>query len=232
MDSNKYKIPNIIIQSLFSSDNMKKGIKELENYIMNNVPDKKELNLILQTYKSDLFDLNENFKNSIIHGDITPIMVMQEIIQKYDVEPDSYFILFKPLFDLYKTNLESKHIINFTNKITNFLSNKQKVVLSNFNDLFEVLILLKINQEQEVKNSGNALDKLLKESLQEYSHVMESYNKYFNFDSFCKKINEKLNLEQYIILDLLVHWIETICQIKKKEVVKFFLDIFPSLLRN
>ena len=231
MDSNKYKIPNIIIQSLFSSDNMKKGIKELENYIMNNVPDKKELDLILQNYKSDLFDLNENFKDNIIHGDITPIMAMQEIIQKYDVEPDSYFILFKPLFDLYKTKLDSKHIINFTNKITAFLSNKQKVVLSNFNDLFEVLILLKINQEQEVKNSGNALDKILKESLQEYSHDMESYNKYFNFDSFCKKINEKLSLEQYVILDLLVNWIETICQIRKKEIVKFFLDIFPSILK-
>jgi hypothetical protein len=75
------------------------------------------------------------------------------------------------------------------------------------------------------------LDKLLKESLQEYSHDMESYSKYFNFDSFCKKINEKLNLEQYIILDLLVHWIETICQIRKKEVVKFFLDILPSILK-
>jgi len=231
MDSNKYKIPNIIIQSLFSSDNVKKGIKELENYIMNNFPDKNELNLMLQTYKSDLFDLNENFKNSIIHGDITPIMAMQEIIQKYDVEPESYFILFKPLFELYKTNLDSKHIINFTNKITNFLSNKPKVVLLNFNDFFEVLILLKINQEQEVKNAGNALDKLLKESLQKYSHDMESYDKYFNFDSFCKKINEKLNLEQYVILDLLVNWIETICQIRKKEVMKFFLDIFPSILK-
>lgn len=231
MDSNKFKIPNIIIQSLFSSDNMKKGIKELENYIMNNVPDKNDINLILQQYKSDLFDLNENFKNNIIRGEITPIMVMQDIIQKYDVEPESYFILFKPLFDLYKENLEAKHIINFTNKITNFLSNKPKVILCNFNDFFEVLILLKVHQEQEVKNAGNGLDKLLKESLQKYSHDMESYNKYFNFDSFCMKINEKLSSQQYIILDLLVNWIETICQIRKKEVVKFFLDIFPSILK-
>ena len=234
MESNKYKIPDIIIQSLFTNDKMKKGRKQLENYLKENIPEKngkEELKLILQSFKNDLFDLNLEYKNNIIHGDITPIMVMSEIIQKFNPEPKSYFILFKPLFDLYKTNLEPKQIINFTNKITDFLYNKKIVVLSNFNDLFEVLILLKINQEKEVKDAGDSLDTLLKESLQKYSNEMSLYDDYFDFNSFCNKINEKLSLQQYIIVELLVNWIETICKIKDTGVIKFILDILPWILK-
>ena len=234
MEYNKYKVPDIIIQSLFANDKMKKGSKQLEIYLNENIPEKngnKELELILQSYKNDLFDLNIEYKNNIIHGDITPIMTMSEIIQKFDPEPKSYFILFKPLFDLYQTNLEPKQIINFTHKITNFLKNKKIVVLSNFNDLFEVLILLKINQEQEVKNAGNSLNELLKETLKKYSDDMSSYNDYFDFDSFCNKINEKLRVQQYIIVDFLVSWIGIICQIKHVRVAKFILDTLPWILK-
>ena len=77
MESDDYKVPDNIIQLLFSNDKMKKGSKELlENYI-NSEMEKKNTNetlkLILESFKAVLFDINSEYKNNIIRGDITPI---------------------------------------------------------------------------------------------------------------------------------------------------------------
>ena len=236
MESNKIKVPEKIISDLFGNDKMKKGSKEsLENDInrkMENSNNQETLKLILESYKADLFDLNPEYKNNIIHGEINPISSMLDIIQKYDPKPELYFILLKPLFNLYQTNLEPKQIKTLTERITNCLDNKPKIILSNFNDLFEILILTKISQDQDVKNSGINLDKLLKKSLQEYSDNIKIYKDYFDFDSFCNKINEKLSSQQYVIISLLVNWIGTICQIREVAIVKFFQEnILPWIFK-
>ena len=192
MESNKYKIPDLIITSLFGNDKMKKeGFNELDNYLTTKITNKDELRLVLESFKADLFE-NPEYKNSIIQGDnINPIFLMLDAIQKYNPEPKLYFILFKSLFDLYKTNLDPKQIINFTDKIVFYLANKTKIVLSNFNDLFEILILLKISPDKDVKDSDilDKLDRLLKKSLKKYSDNIDLYKDYFDFDSFYNKIN-------------------------------------------
>ena len=229
MDSTQYKVPDVIITSLY----LKKGSKDLEIHLSSQIQNKNDqetIKNILEKFKSDLFDLNPEYKNNILRGDITPIISMSEEILKYDPDPKLIFILFKPIFNLYKA-LEPKQIINFTKSITSFLTGKTKLILSNFNDLFEVLILLKISQDQEVKNSGNLLDRILKDSLQKYSDNIEIYKEYFDFESFCNKINEKINLQQYIIINLLVNWIGIICQIRKERVVRFFQDILPFIFK-
>ena len=235
MESNDYKVPDIIITSLFANDKMKRGSKELENYINSKISNQniqEQLKIILELYKADLFDLNQEYKNNIKHGDITPIVSVLEIIQKYDPQPELNLILLKPLFNLFQTNVESRSIINFANKMTNFLTNKTKIILYNFNDLFELLIILKISQDQEAKNLGIILDKLLKESLQKYADNMDLYKNFFDFDSFCNKINEKLNSQQYVIISLLVNWIGIICQFRKVAVVKFFKEnILPWIFK-
>ena len=225
MKSNEYKVPDKIFLTLFSNDKMKKGSKELENWInwvivkkneqealnliqeknktdsLDAIPEDKNkkiqeiLKLILEQYKIDLFDANPEYKNNIIRGDLTPIFSMVEAMEKFEPDPKFYFILFMPLFNLY-LSMEAKQIANFINKITNFLKKMKKIILSNFNELFEILIVLKISQEKDVKDSGNLLDQLLKESLQEYSDNMDLYQNIFDFDSLCKKINEKINLQQ------------------------------------
>ena len=232
MDSNS-KIPDVIISSLFINDKTKKNSKELETYLIAKISDKNKetLKSTLENYITDLFELNPEYKNNIMHGDITPILAMSDAIQKFDPGQNLYFILFKPIFDLYKTNLDPNLIKNFTNKITNYFTNKTKLVLFNFNELFEILILLKISQDPEVKNSGIALDKLLKESLQNYSDNIFIYKDDFDFDSFCEKICEKLDLKQNIMMSLLVNWIGTICKIRKIGVVKFFQNILPRIFR-
>ena len=233
MDSTQYKVPDVIISSLFTKDKNKTQNKDLEIYLKSQIKNKNDLETIkniLEKFKSDLFDLNPEYKNNILRGDITPITSMCDAISEYEPDPKIIFILFKPIFNLYKT-LEPRQIANFTKSIKNYLADKPEIILSNFNDLFEVLILLKISQNQEVKSSGDSLDKILKDSLQTYSGNMGKYESFFDFDSFCNKINEKINLQQYIIINLLVNWIGTICQIRKERVVKFFQDILPYIFK-
>jgi len=235
MESNKYKIPDDIIDTLFSNEKAKKDHKELTEYLFNNIPKencKEALKLTLESFKREIFDTNMDLKNIIIHGDISPIMSMAEAIQMFDPDPKFYFILFKPIFDLFKEKLESKQITHFTTTITNFIAKNMDIPLANFNELFEVSILLKINQDQDVKNAGNSLDKLLKESLLYYSNNIEKCESIFDNGAFCDKIKEKLSLQQsYIIVDLLVNWIEIICKIKKPWVVRFLLDTLPLILK-
>ena len=63
-----YKIPDIIIQSLFSNAKVKQSTKELESYVNNKLKEKGEktepeiIKLILEEYKADLFDNNPNYK--------------------------------------------------------------------------------------------------------------------------------------------------------------------------
>ena len=118
MESDDYKVPDNIIQLLFSNDKMKKGSKELlENYI-NSEMEKKNTNetlkLILESFKAVLFDINAEYKNNIIRGDITPITCMLKIIQKYGPEQELNLILLKPLFNLYQKALEQKQRKNLT----------------------------------------------------------------------------------------------------------------------
>ena len=236
MESNKYKIPDEITKSLFSNEKVKKDDKELKEYLFNNIPKdncNEALRLTLESFKKEIFDTNMDYKNSIIHGDLSPIMVMSNAIQMFDPEPKIYFILFKPVFDLFQEKLEKNQITRFTTSIINdFLSKNLTIPLANFNELFEVLILLKINQDQDIKSAGNPLDKLLKDSLEYYSKNIDSCESIFDNQSFCDKIKEKLSLQQSIIIvELLVNWIDIICKINKPWVVKFLLDTLPLILK-
>ena len=235
MESNNYKIPDEITKSLFSNEKVKKDLKDLKEYLYNNITKencKEALKLTLESFKSDLFDTNMDYKNSIIHGDISPIMSMFDAIQIFDPDPKYYFILLKPIFDLFQGKLESKQIVSFTKEITSFLSKNMKIPLANFNELFEVLILLKINQDQDIKNVGTLLDNLLRESLKYYSNNIDSCESIFESQSFCDKIKEKLSLQQSIIIvDFLVNWIDIICKINKPWVVQFLLDTLPLILK-
>lgn len=188
MESNKYKIPDEITKSLFSNEKVKKDDKELKEYLFNNIPKdncNEALRLTLESFKKEIFDTNMDYKNSIIHGDLSPIMVMSNAIQMFDPEPKIYFILFKPVFDLFQEKLEKNQITRFTTSIINdFLSKNLTIPLANFNELFEVLILLKINQDQDIKSAGNPLDKLLKDSLEYYSKNIDSCESIFDNQSF------------------------------------------------
>ena len=165
-------------------------------------------------------------------GDLTLIIKISESIKSFGpkVKPEIYFILFKAVFNLYQSGLKQEYIIKYTDEIVDFikeLENKDKVVLSNFNVLFEVLIVLKVNlmSKKEEKNNKDKLDELLKESLN--SEELRSNFEYLI--PFFDLINIKIKTQQYIIINLIVDYIKTICNIKTDDY--FILKIFRRLLQ-
>ena len=232
----EFKIPDIIIQSLFVSEKVKSGIKELQNFFSENVTEENKnatLKPILLSLKNDLFiDKHQEYKNYIMRGDITPIIIVStEILPNFDAEPDLYFILLQPVFDLFNS-LEPKLIISFTNQIiSKILKNEIKLLLTGMNELFEVLITLKTHQEQDVKNAGNSLDKILKEAILTYSLNPDIFYNLLNFESLCDKFLMKINSDNEIVHNLVLNYINYILDNTDLNLIKILPKFLPWLFK-
>ena len=226
-----------ILQLLFTKENEELGKKQLENTIYkqkikmrgNNV-DEYIYNL-LTSFKQEIFVNSEEFRKKI-EKDISPIIAIQTIIQIYSKNPYNFFILLNPLFDMFK-NLDSNIIEEYTTKITELLEEgKNEIILKNFNELFEIVIYLVVNQDKSVRVVGENLNNLLKKTL-EHSFVQLDNKNNFDFDAFEKKIIEKTQVNQPILDTFLLDWIDKICEIETLNIYigKLFFDIIPWILK-
>ena len=238
MDSNS-KNPSFherIIHSLFIKEKENIARRELDNYIYQNITKMSINNYnefisnLLISFKNEIFDETKEYLKKI-QKDINPILIIQNIIKVYTKNPKIFFILLNPLLDMYKT-LEIKQIIEYTEKIINLLEDKNDIILTNFNELFEVVIYLIIRQEQSVKNVGEKLNVLLKKTLRKSIPKLDNKN-IFDFDSFENKILEKTHINQPILDGFLLDWISEICNIENfyKNIGKLFYDLIPWVLK-
>ena len=225
-----------ILYSLFTKEKEEIAKKELDNYIYQNVTKISRNNIeefisnLLNSFKQELFDESKDFRKNL-EKEITPIIVIENIIKIYSKNPYNFFILLNPLFDMFK-NLDPNKIIEYTEQIKDLLEDKNKIILKNFNELFEVVIYLIINQEQSVKKVGENLNNLLKNTLD--NSVLQLDNKnIFDFDSFENKILEKTHINQPILDRFLLDWINKICEIETLNIYmgKLFYDIIPWILK-
>ena len=207
------------------------GLKNYIDWKNNKIIEINDVESYIEACKNYLFQ-TEIYKEIFMKGDLTLIIKISESIKSFGpkVKPEIYFILFKAVFNLYQSGLKQEYIIKYTDEIVDFikkLENKDKVVLSNFNVLFEVLIVLKVNlmSKKEEKNNKDKLDELLKESLN--SKELRSNFEYLI--PFFDLINIKIKTQQYIIINLIVDYIKTICNIKTDDY--FILKIFRRLLQ-
>ena len=188
------------------------------------VDKKEDLIPFLRACKDYIFK-NEEYKKKIKEGDLNFILSISEGIKAFkpEPEPEAFFILFKEVFNLYQSGLKQEYIISYTKKISDFIkqldntkdNTKDKVVLSNFNILFDALLYLKVNQisQKELEESEDpckTIDDLLTKSLK--SKEMKRDNKYL--DIFFEIINRKLQSQQYVILSILVDYLKIISKIK------------------
>ena len=225
-----------ILYALFTKEKEEIAKKELDNYIYQNVTKISRNNIeefisnLLNSFKQELFDESKDFRKNL-EKEITPIIVIENIIKIYSKNPYNFFILLNPLFDMFK-NLDPNKIIEYTEQIKDLLEDKNEIILKNFNELFEVVIYLIINQEQSVKKVGENLNNLLKNTLD--NSVLQLDNKnIFDFDSFENKILEKTHINQPILDRFLLDWINKICEIETLNIYmgKLFYDIIPWILK-
>lgn len=225
-----------IIHLLFIKEKENLVKKELGNYIYGNITkisnkdsDKFIIN-ILNLFKNELFDETKEYHKKI-ENDITPILIIQNIIKLYTKNPNVFFILLNPIFDMYKS-LEPKQIIQNTEKIIELLEDKNDIIiLKKFNELFEVVVLLLINQVDSVKNVGNSLNNLLKTTLKKNTIKLDDKN-IFDFELFEDKILSKTKLNMPLIDGFLIDWINELCNIETLNIYigKDFYNILPVVI--
>ena len=225
-----------IIHLLFIKEKENLVKKELGNYIYGNITkisnkdsDKFIIN-ILNLFKNELFDESKEYHKKI-ENDITPILIIQNIIKLYTKNPNVFFILLNPIFDMYKS-LEPKQIIQNTEKIIELLEDKNDIIiLKKFNELFEVVVLLLINQVDSVKNVGNSLNNLLKTTLKKNTIKLDDKN-IFDFELFEDKILSKTKLNMPLIDGFLIDWINELCNIETLNIYigKDFYNILPVVI--
>ncbi|MCQ2816226.1 MAG: hypothetical protein MJ252_03060, partial [archaeon] len=85
-------------------------------------------------------------------------------IIKKEIEPDTYYYLIQPLVSFFNEP-DSKLIITSIQTIIKILEKNSQFVFKFFEFLFDSLIIIKENSDQEVRNCANAFDEFIKDAL-------------------------------------------------------------------
>ena len=143
--------------------------------------------------------------------------------------PSDYFKLLNSLFELVKT-LDSNKKANFLKEIEDLFKKSSNFILKYFNELFEILIYSKIDQNEKVKNQGENLYELLKTRLKEYNWAKD-YK--FDYEKFEKLILEKTKANQPILTEFLAEWMNILISLPLNKYYsgQVFYDFIPWIIK-
>ena len=143
--------------------------------------------------------------------------------------PSDFFKLLSSLFEIAKS-FDSERKTKFFEKIVELFEQGQEIyknfILKYFNELFEILIYSKIDQNNNVKAKGMILDNILEDSL-------KNNNDIFDLEKFEKLLVEKININQPILTGFLFKWISIIIPLssEKNFLEKVFIDFIPWIIK-
>ena len=231
MNKKEFKFPEIILKSLFNKDLNKGTAKELEIFIAKKMPKNDIENSLIkltEDYVNELFSKEESkpYRNLIIKGDLNPIFDMINIVLKYENNTDALFILFNSIFEIYK-ELDSKVIVEYTNKINDIIRNNDKIITKYINKLLDVVIILKIHFNLNVRECGKILDQILQNKVTQ--SLKDKTNQSFDSRKLINKLLEKVNTNNTIIKLFVVNWIKLIIDINQIQLINILQDILPWL---
>ena len=141
--------------------------------------------------------------------------------------PSDFFKLLNSLFEIAKSFDSERKTKFFENLVELFGQKKYKnYILKFFNELFEILIYSKIDQNNNVKAKGMILDNILEDSL-------ENNNDIFDLEKCEKLLVEKINTNQPILTGFLFKWISKIIPLssEKNFLEKVFIDFIPWIIK-
>ena len=211
------------------------GAKELESYIKSSVNPKEpniSLKSTIQTIKRQILDSTSPYRQLILKtNDFTILFAIFHVLKSFqNVPPNIYFILIEPLMSFFKEQ-EPKIIVSSAKALIKLIKNITKVVLTYFTNFFDSIIILKLNPDQDVRNSGNALDEFLKDSLgNSFQGIITSKKENecnFSIEYLLQKLRENSHPAVQI---LIVSWITFIEAIPDLKLVKYLTKIIPELL--
>ena len=237
--SNSFLISNLCINNKVNSiyrtqEKRSLGAKELEIYIKPYANADDNYTILASTVsfiKRQILEQSSPYRPIVLKGDFNIFFTLFHILKGYqNVPPNIYFSLVEPIISLFKEQ-EPRLIVASAVTLIKLIKNNTKVVLAYFTSFFDSLILLKLNPDQDVRNSGNALDEFLKDSLGNSFQGIISSNKgnecNFSIEFLLQKIRENSHPAVHI---LIVSWITFVEAIPDLKLVKHLTKIIPELL--
>ena len=230
-----------ILKFIFDKNVEKKkiGLKELENFIK----DKKvnqNLEKIIKSINKAILDKNLNYRNLILKGEFNFFYNLFFILNKFENIPNEiYFLIIQPLFEFIKENdNDIKIIIKCVNTLLSILKIKQNIYVNYFKEFFNILIVLKINLNQEIRICGNSIDEFLKECVGNYyqEYKINNNNNSLNIKNPIITIIEYIlktveEIKHPSIQILIVSWINYLLCIQELKLIKYFNQIIFFLFR-
>lgn len=218
-----------------SQDRRTQASKDLDTYLKQKVNPRDQthsLKDISTSIKKLLFDPSAPYRQLISKGDMSIFFPIFHSFRSFPhPDPSIFFTLIEPLLSFFKEQ-EPKLIVICASTLIKLLKNLNKVVLTYFTYLFECLVLLKENPDQDVRNCGNALDEFLKDSLGSSYQGLISNKKQsgcdFSIDFLLLKLNESTHPSVKV---LVVSWITYIESIHELNLVSYLTKIIPMLLK-
>ena len=218
-----------------SQERRNQASKDLDSFLKQHVAPHNQnqtLKEIALNIKRLLFETSSPYRQLISKGDMSIFFAIFHSLRSFqNVDPSIYYTLIEPLLSFFKEQ-EPKLIVISANTLIKLLKNLNKVVLTYFTYLFDCLLLLKANPDQEVRNSGNALDEFLKNSLgTSFQGLISTKKKIecdFSVDFLLQKITPSTHPSVKI---LVVSWITYIESIHELNLISYLTKIIPVLLK-
>ena len=152
----------VFILKIRSNDKRKIGVKELEAFIKENVNLKSDASLVtfIKSLKN-LADVSMPYyiRKASFLGFTTLSSILRQINNDYTTI--CHLIILNILF-YFKDN-DVKIVCAAAESLYNIMKYFPALVIQYFNDIFEGLLLINVNPDQEVRNLAQNLDSLLKE---------------------------------------------------------------------
>ena len=181
----------------FDKRNEDSRISLLDKYIYNSNKHKEESFSRLISFLYNLFFIKEKTKDNINEIFLIQKCIMDYLYSEYNGNffPSDFFKLLNSLFEIAKS-FDSERKTKFFEKIVKLFEQGQEIyknfILKYFNELFEILIYSKIDQNNNVKAKGMILDNIVEDNL-------ENNNDIFDLEKFEKLLVEKINTNQPIL---------------------------------
>jgi hypothetical protein len=145
-----------------SNDKRKQGIKELEDYIKTSydLTTEKSINTFL-TEVTNLSDVSQ--PQYIRKAAFLCYNTLAHLLKQIpDLSKDIIHILIRNAINFFKDN-DSKIVCSAAECLYNLMKYYSDVILQHFEEVFEGLFLISVNQDHEVKSIAQTLDSYLKE---------------------------------------------------------------------
>ncbi|MCQ2817443.1 MAG: hypothetical protein MJ252_09280 [archaeon] len=217
------------------SDKRIQGVSNLEDFIKKSKEKntlKEDLQKIIKALRKLIGDKTKIFKEKLVNGGFDIIIKLHRLSVLYEAPPQECFEVLQVFF-YFKTDISAETMSEFIQFMAIALKDKTEIVLANIDEVFNILYMLKLSQEQKERQISESINSLIKDTLVTYYHKDNfDLREKFKFDSenFNKNIIDKLGTDNYSLKLFIISWIEHMVKVSQLQLIKNYPKIINFLI--